>query len=590
MNGNQNRKATPIQKQSVEELTESGALDAITNVSPPAELAASEQVSAVGNQLVGTENIVGQPQIESPGRAEPARTGENVQINFFRFAKQVEKPRTPALIEWDVAGVETVQITRYGGQYGEAGEQWSVAARGSMQQTFPLTTAGYDVTYLLTSLENESVTERFALRVPCEYDWVFDFDNPSTICPDKPHISDAAFQVFEGGVMLWMAESDSIFYTTWDGLISAEVPDTYEHGTDPISDPIFSAPDGYYQPDYGLGKAWRTYPEAQIALGWAIEPTNGYQAIRQGEAHAPFGNVDEFVSLPNDGYLHFQRDGNWELSYTQPEIQLAAVRPPAAATASGAAAVAATDAVAEEDAGVTVNYFRFNPPPTRPTDNVVLEWSVSGVSSLKISRTGGEAGEANAEYTDLAAEGSLEQTFPNTVGGLPVVYTLSSDEIAEMSLEFVIDIPCEYPWVIPNAYGGGCPTKPIISFGAQQEFEGGLMIWIDQEDIIVYTNWEGTVHGIVDDTYKHGVDLVSDPNLTPPRGFFQPEYGFGKVWRNEDGVRDLLGWAVTQSAEYEVRHQTSDIFADNLTEFITLLNGGRIIIDYAEPNWQIELR
>jgi hypothetical protein len=35
---------------------------------------------------------------------------------------------------------------------------------------------------------------------------------------------------------------------------------------------------------------------------------------------------------------------------------------------------------------------------------------------------------------------------------------------------------------------------------------------------------------------------------TPPAGLFEPVRGFGKLWREEPGVRDRLGWAVEPEA------------------------------------------
>ena len=34
-----------------------------------------------------------------------------------------------------------------------------------------------------------------------------------------------------------------------------------------------------------------------------------------------------------------------------------------------------------------------------------------------------------------------------------------------------------------------------------------------------------------------------DPDIIPPEGYYEPVRGFGKVWREERGVREHLGWA-----------------------------------------------
>ena len=47
------------------------------------------------------------------------------------------------------------------------------------------------------------------------------------------------------------------------------------------------------------------------------------------------------------------------------------------------------------------------------------------------------------------------------------------------------------------------------------------------------------------DTWRDG-DSPSDPAIVPPPGLYQPERGFGKVWRERFGVRETLGWATIE--------------------------------------------
>ncbi len=43
------------------------------------------------------------------------------------------------------------------------------------------------------------------------------------------------------------------------------------------------------------------------------------------------------------------------------------------------------------------------------------------------------------------------------------------------------------------------------------------------------------------DTWAEGEPETT--GLTPPPGKLEPKRGFGKVWREEPGVREALGWA-----------------------------------------------
>ena len=85
---------------------------------------------------------------------------------------------------------------------------------------------------------------------------------------------------------------------------------------------------------------------------------------------------------------------------------------------------------------------------------------------------------------------------------------------------------------------------------AYQPFEGGAMLWTENEhesytgsiDREIYVLYDDGTFERFDDTWNE-TDPVDDPAISPPAGFYQPQLGFGKIWREEPGVRDRLGWA-----------------------------------------------
>jgi hypothetical protein len=94
----------------------------------------------------------------------------------------------------------------------------------------------------------------------------------------------------------------------------------------------------------------------------------------------------------------------------------------------------------------------------------------------------------------------------------------------------------------------GCPYDAEKSTQtAYQSFEGGIMLWVNRETyvhqqlIYVFFN-DGTVQQF-DDTWSDG--QPANAGLAPPSGLYEPQRGFGKVWREGTGarVRERLGWA-----------------------------------------------
>jgi len=103
----------------------------------------------------------------------------------------------------------------------------------------------------------------------------------------------------------------------------------------------------------------------------------------------------------------------------------------------------------------------------------------------------------------------------------------------------------------------GCAQAVESSvWGAEQIFERGLMFWrSDTNKIYVVRNdqtWQ-----LYDDTWREG-DQEWDPNILVPTGLYQPKRGFGKVWRDQSGVRSALGWATTEERGFTMAVQPFD--------------------------------
>lgn len=97
---------------------------------------------------------------------------------------------------------------------------------------------------------------------------------------------------------------------------------------------------------------------------------------------------------------------------------------------------------------------------------------------------------------------------------------------------------------------------------AEQVFENGRMMWVqpvNQIWVMTFADADDTNEGewlVYEDMFEEG-EAELDPAIVPPEGFFQPERGFGKLWRENEDVRDMLGWGVTPefgyTSDYEYR-------------------------------------
>lgn len=97
----------------------------------------------------------------------------------------------------------------------------------------------------------------------------------------------------------------------------------------------------------------------------------------------------------------------------------------------------------------------------------------------------------------------------------------------------------------------GCPLAVQRDMPlAEQIFERGTMVWVAGTDLarqapaiyVTRTSPLPLAHTRYPDTAAEGAPVP--PPLSPPAGRYEPIRGFGKVWREQPGVREALGWAV----------------------------------------------
>ncbi len=143
----------------------------------------------------------------------------------------------------------------------------------------------------------------------------------------------------------------------------------------------------------------------------------------------------------------------------------------------------------------------------------------------------------------------------NPVTPPPGAPTETPPEAAEATAEVTIE---GFPTPLPTA--NPMPTAVVSQIQvAEQVFEHGRMFWLQPvREIWVMVNApDATDHGdwwIFEDTFEEGEPEI-DPEVTPPADLIQPRRGFGKLWRENEEVRDALGWGVTPEFGFVTRYE-----------------------------------
>jgi hypothetical protein len=208
-----------------------------------------------------------------------------------------------------------------------------------------------------------------------------------------------------------------------------------------------------------------------------------------------------------------------------------------------------------------------------PGETIILEWSWSGGTEATIYHLFG--GQLSTPWWAVGPSGTQEYTISSQARNYDRFVLFVGDAagvLAEKTLEIPLSCPDEWFFSpTPDV----CPAGPaIVTDGAEQRFQHGVMLWNRAEDRIYVLFDDGGIPDwqAYEDRFEEG-DPESDPTIEPPPGLYQPIRGFGLVWREQPGVRDRLGWAVAPETGYETAIQRTSYIKYNDT-YIRALDGG----------------
>jgi hypothetical protein len=267
-------------------------------------------------------------------------------------------------------------------------------------------------------------------------------------------------------------------------------------------------------------------------------------------------------------------------------------------------AVGYSDLVAPE-----IGYFVAFPREVQPGEDSLLFWSTSGGSSAAVYSLNPDG--TPGQNWSVAAEGSLSVSPRAT--GRDAVYVLAvTNGITTVEQRVYISTTCNQTWFFSPPPEDGCPGDlPDSMQAVSQPFERGRMFWFSRTgEILVLFGDLPTVVGQIEgdnpeeetetdsppawvrmpDPYIEG-EPETDDTILPPEGLFQPRRGFGKLWRETPGMRDRLGWALSEEIGYEMIFQSEAIgnseqlyFTDELGAVIRLVpdEQGWLVVAYLD--------
>ena len=216
--------------------------------------------------------------------------------------------------------------------------------------------------------------------------------------------------------------------------------------------------------------------------------------------------------------------------------------------------------------------FTANVPIADPGETITLSWETSHATAVTLYHlVGGIFG----SFWEVAPTGSMTYTISTSSRNYET-FALYASGYEEMyaSASLTVPLTCPFTWFF-SPEPDVCPQEAaLLSASAEQQFEHGVMIWVGAEDRI-YVLFDDTMYtdgwNVYEDNWQEG-DPIDDPSIVPPPGFYQPQRGFGLVWREQLQVRARLGWALAPEMGGSTAVQRTSYYKYNHTYLKALDN------------------
>lgn len=197
------------------------------------------------------------------------------------------------------------------------------------------------------------------------------------------------------------------------------------------------------------------------------------------------------------------------------------------------------------------------------------------------------SGQLSLPYWEVDGSGQITYTISTGERNSTrfVLFATAAGETVQATLS--VTLTCPDVWFFSPA-PEICPASAAMeSAAAEEPFEQGTMIWVKEQDLIyvLFSDGVSPHWRAYQDRWNEG-DPTNDPALEPPPGLFQPERGFGLVWREEPGVRDRLGWALAPEASYVTKVQATSRFKYN-DLYVGALDGRVWMLKPEGSGWEI---
>ncbi|NDJ74945.1 MAG: hypothetical protein GYB65_01690 [Chloroflexi bacterium] len=270
-----------------------------------------------GTALAVPSGIPPGAEITSPGQYPQAQSAPVVTvppasssysaITSFQVSPMTVNPGSAIRLAWNVQGTGGVIIEQVVPNTAQPTIVVNAQSPQGETTVFLPDIARYSVTYTLWTAPRDAY-RTITVNVHCPATFFFGAGDG---CPAAgPSQTQASFQPFEGGYMVWRGDTNEIFVHYADGTAGYYLQETFSGLPEAQVDEM--PPLDRMVPVTGFGRVWANAPGVRDKLGWAVEPEAGYSVTIQGVATArvPVPEFLFYFTLP-DGSVVGTGHGQW---------------------------------------------------------------------------------------------------------------------------------------------------------------------------------------------------------------------------------------------------------------------------------------
>jgi LysM repeat protein len=217
--------------------------------------------------------------------------------------------------------------------------------------------------------------------------------------------------------------------------------------------------------------------------------------------------------------------------------------------------------------------FDVSPRVINTGDPITIEWEVRGANDVHIFSYHSLQRFASGRVSEepfLPPSGSITVYAPEVLTSIR--YSLGFSP-ADPDHWATVQINCAEPFFADPGDLQACPAGPVETITvAYQPFEHGFMIWrpdLASQTIWIYLEDSPGGHVFIDEWDGETITFDEDP----PDGLVQPVRGFGKVWVENEWVRQSLGWGTADEVGYEMELQQTQTAYNAYYHFHSLPDG-----------------